>query len=56
MIKIGEALNIFEKYLMDQFTNYETLEMNEDIAFEELLAEALFEDLKNEYFEIRAEE
>ena len=25
MIKIGETLNKFEKYLMDQFTNYETL-------------------------------
>ena len=53
MMKIGETLNIFEKYLIDQFTNYESLEMDEDIAFEEMLAEALFEDLKNEYFEIR---
>ena len=25
MIKIGETLNIFEKYLIDQFTNCETL-------------------------------
>ena len=42
MIKIGDALNIFEKYLMDQFIDYETLEMNQDIAFEDLLDKSLF--------------
>ena len=40
MIKIGGNLNVFEKYLMGQFIDYETLEMNDDIIFEDLLSES----------------
>ena len=53
MIKINEILNKFEKYLRDRLDDYQTLYLDQDLVFEDVLTEQFLKDLKNEYFELR---